>query len=77
VSDLDIGEVAQRAGIPASTLRFYEEKGLVTSVGRRGLRRLYDPAVLDLYPPVSPDLAGVAARLDLAPRAVELMAGVR
>jgi DNA-binding transcriptional MerR regulator len=45
--DLDIGEVATRAGIPASTLRFYEEKGLVTSVGRRGLRRLFDGAVLE------------------------------
>ena len=45
--DLDIGEVAKRAGIPASTLRFYEEKGLVGSVGRRGLRRQYDPDVLE------------------------------
>lgn len=45
--DLDIGEVAKRAGIPASTLRFYEEKGLVASVGRRGLRRQYDPEVLE------------------------------
>lgn len=45
--DLDIGEVAIRAGIPASTLRFYEEKGLVTSVGRRGLRRLFDGDVLE------------------------------
>jgi len=47
VRDLDIGEVATRAGIPASTLRFYEEKGLVTSVGRRGLRRLFDGDVLE------------------------------
>jgi DNA-binding transcriptional MerR regulator len=47
VRDLDIGEVAQRAGIPASTLRFYEEKGLVVSVGRRGLRRQYDREVLE------------------------------
>jgi DNA-binding transcriptional MerR regulator len=47
VRDLDIGEVAQRAGIPASTLRFYEEKGLVASVGRRGLRRQYDRDVLE------------------------------
>jgi DNA-binding transcriptional MerR regulator len=47
VRDLDIGEVAQRAGIPASTLRFYEEKGLVTSVGRHGLRRQYDRDVLE------------------------------
>lgn len=45
--DLDIGEVAQRAGIPASALRFYEEKGLIASVGRRGLRRQYDRNVLE------------------------------
>jgi DNA-binding transcriptional MerR regulator len=47
VRDLDIGEVAQKAGIPASTLRFYEEKGLVTPVGRHGLRRQYDRNVLE------------------------------
>jgi DNA-binding transcriptional MerR regulator len=47
VRDLDIGEVAKQAGIPASTLRFYEEKGLVASVGRRGLRRQYDRNVLE------------------------------
>ncbi|MGF6775459.1 DNA-binding transcriptional MerR regulator [Paraburkholderia sp. GAS334] len=35
---LDIGEVVHRSGVPASTLRFYEEKGLITSRGRRGLR---------------------------------------
>ncbi|NUO41532.1 MAG: MerR family DNA-binding transcriptional regulator, partial [Streptomyces sp.] len=28
---LDIGEVARRAGVPASTLRYYEEKGLIAS----------------------------------------------
>ena len=44
---MDIAEVAQRSGIPASTLRFYEEKGLIASRGRRGLRRLFDSAVLD------------------------------
>ena len=47
MTDLDIAEVARRAGVPASTLRFYEEKGLIVSVGRRGLRRQYDPGVLD------------------------------
>ena len=46
MKDLDIGEVAQRAGVPASTLRFYEEKGLIASVGRHGLRRLFDRGVL-------------------------------
>ncbi len=45
--ELDIAEVARRSGLPASTLRFYEEKGLIKSVGRRGLRRLFDPAVLE------------------------------
>ena len=44
---MDIAEVAKAAGVPASTLRFYEEKGLIRSVGRRGLRRLYAPAVLE------------------------------
>lgn len=44
---LDIGEVVQRSGIAASTLRFYEEKGLIRSSGRRGLRRLFDRGVLD------------------------------
>jgi DNA-binding transcriptional MerR regulator len=47
VRDLDITEVAQRTGVPASTLRFYEEKGLISSIGRRGLRRLFDPGVLE------------------------------
>lgn len=44
---LDIGEVAERCGLPASTLRFYEEKRLIASVGRRGLRRLFEPEALD------------------------------
>jgi DNA-binding transcriptional MerR regulator len=47
MTDLDIAEVAQRAGVPASTLRFYEEKGLIASTGRRGLRRQYDSGVLE------------------------------
>lgn len=44
---LDIAEVARQAGVPASTLRFYEEKGLIASVGRRGLRRLFGSDVLE------------------------------
>ncbi|MFJ7339669.1 helix-turn-helix domain-containing protein [Streptomyces sp. NPDC101110] len=47
MTDLDIAEVAHRAGVPASTLRFYEEKGLIAPTGRRGLRRQYDPGVLE------------------------------
>ena len=44
---LDINEVAKQTGVAASTLRFYEEKGLIASVGRRGLRRLFAPGVLE------------------------------
>lgn len=44
---LDIAQVARRSGVPASTLRFYEKKGLVRSVGRRGLYRLFDQGVLE------------------------------
>lgn len=45
--DLDITEVVQRAGVPASTLRFYEQKGLIAAVGRRGLHRQFDHSVLE------------------------------
>lgn len=44
---MDIAEVARRTGVPASTLRFYEEKGLIASTGRRGLRRVFDAGVLE------------------------------
>ena len=44
---MDIAEVAKRSGVPASTLRFYEEKGLIASIGRRGLHRIFDPGVLE------------------------------
>lgn len=44
---IDIGMVAQRCGLTVATLRFYEEKGLIASIGRRGLRRLFDPSVLE------------------------------
>jgi DNA-binding transcriptional MerR regulator len=43
---MDIVEVAKRTGVPASTLRFYEQKGLIASVGRQGLRRVFAPGVL-------------------------------
>jgi DNA-binding transcriptional MerR regulator len=44
---IDIAEVARQSGVPASTLRFYEERGLVAAVGRRGLRRLFEPNILE------------------------------
>lgn len=47
MSLLDISEVARRTGVPASTLRYYEQQGLIASVGRRGLKRLFEPPVLE------------------------------
>ena len=47
MSPLDITEVARRSGVAASTLRFYEQKGLIASTGRRGLRRVFAPNVLE------------------------------
>ena len=43
----DIAEVARRAGVPASTLRFYEKRGLIASAGPPGVRRQFAPRVLD------------------------------
>lgn len=43
---LDIGEIARRSGVPPSTLRYYEEIGLISSCCRRGLRRQFDVDVL-------------------------------
>lgn len=44
---MDIAEVARRSGVPASTLRYYEARGLIASVGRTGLRRRFAPGVLE------------------------------
>jgi hypothetical protein len=44
---VDITEVVRRSGVLASTLRFYEEKGLIAPIGRRGLRRMFDSSVLE------------------------------
>ena len=43
---MSIGEVAAATGLRPSTLRYYEEEGLITPAGRVGGRRQYDPAVL-------------------------------
>ncbi|QLL10187.1 MerR family transcriptional regulator [Mycobacterium vicinigordonae] len=43
---LTIGEVARRAGIAATTLRYYEQIGLIASPARRGGQRRYEDAVL-------------------------------
>ncbi len=44
---LDIGKVSKSSGLPVSTIRFYEEKGLIRSTGRNGLRRVFPAQVLE------------------------------
>ena len=44
---MDISDVAKRSGIAASALRYYEHKGLIRSLARKGARRKFSPAVLD------------------------------
>ncbi|VFR56802.1 Redox-sensitive transcriptional activator SoxR [plant metagenome] len=43
---LTVGEVARRAGVPVSTLHFYESKGLIQSTRSGGNQRRYAPMVL-------------------------------
>jgi MerR family transcriptional regulator, redox-sensitive transcriptional activator SoxR len=42
-----IGEVARRTGVPTSTLRFWEQAGLLPTPRRVSGRRDYQPDVLD------------------------------
>lgn len=43
---LDIGKVVKASGVKASALRYYEKRGLIRSISRHGLRRQYEPKVL-------------------------------
>jgi MerR family redox-sensitive transcriptional activator SoxR len=45
-SELSIGEVAERSGVAASALRFYEREGLIEAARTDGNQRRYDRAVL-------------------------------
>ena len=44
--EMTIGEAAQRGGLATSTLRFYEERGLITSRRTSGGQRRYSRDVL-------------------------------
>lgn len=47
MKDLSIGEVAGRAGVKTSAVRYYESIGLLPAPPRRGGRRQYDETILD------------------------------
>ena len=44
---LTIGEVAHRAGVRTSTLRYYDDEGLVVPSARVGGRRRYGPVAVE------------------------------
>ncbi|AEJ14206.1 MULTISPECIES: helix-turn-helix domain-containing protein [Pseudomonas] len=44
---MDIADVAKRTGVPASTLRYYEKKGLLKSLAGPGQRRQFAADVAD------------------------------
>ncbi|WP_424981240.1 helix-turn-helix domain-containing protein [Maritalea sp. S77] len=39
---IDIAQLSKKTGLSASKLRYYDEMGLIQSVGRKGLKRLFD-----------------------------------
>lgn len=43
---LDIGQVIEASGVPASTLHVWERAGLIAAAERNGLRRQFRPDVL-------------------------------
>lgn len=59
---MDIAEVAKRTGVPASTLRYYEKKGLIVSLGPQGARRRFADGVVNQLALIS---LGQAAGLSL------------
>ena len=44
---MTIGELAERAGLAASTIRYYEEMGLLPRPARASGRRVFDEETLD------------------------------
>ncbi len=47
MGNLTIGDVAKRAGMRTSAIRYYEEVGVLPPAARQSGQRRYDPAVLD------------------------------
>ena len=47
MEELSIGQVARRAGIAASAIRYYESEGLIPRPARRNGRRVYGAQILE------------------------------
>jgi MerR family redox-sensitive transcriptional activator SoxR len=48
MADIDIGEAARRAGVKTSTLRYYEEAGILPPAPRMNGRRRYGDELVSL-----------------------------
>ncbi len=48
-----IGEVAERVGVAASALRYYEREGLIPKADRRGGKRVYADDIFDRLAPIN------------------------
>jgi len=46
-NEITITEVSKRSGLPTSALRYYEEKGLIRSVGRQGITRVFKSNIIE------------------------------
>lgn len=72
--ELSVGEVARRAGVPVSTLHFYEAQGLIESRRTNGNQRRYPRTVLRLIAVIRVaqrtgiPLAQIKERLDRLPK---------
>lgn len=73
-SELSVGQVARRAGVPVSTLHFYEAQGLIQSHRTTGNQRRFPRSVLRLIAIIrvaqqtGVPLAQIKARLEKLPR---------
>lgn len=46
-NEMTIRQVSKLTGIPTSTLRYYEEKDLIRSIGRQGITRVFKSNVIE------------------------------
>lgn len=48
MAEMRIGDVAEQAGVPASTIRYYEQEGVLPEPERHHRQRVYGPEVLEV-----------------------------